>query len=405
MDMTATPETAVPAPPETDHLDQIAPAQPGEEDDDDFSDDPDIIFRREYSKLDTVLLTPSVPLRLYILFVLFFAAFIGGAVIGLVTYPTITVTIVPVSHTITTTAPLDLQIRQLAPVTITTSQTAPTTGHGHQDARTARGMLTLYNGLFTPQTISVGTVFTASNGIKVVTDETVTIPAGNPPFYGQARLSAHAITPGEQGNIPTGEITSTLSNGVLVKNDPFSGGRDARDFQAVAPIDLDTLTSTVKNTLVQQISQAFPLRSGETVYPTTCHFSTTADHGAGEEATTLTVKATYTCKGIVYSQDELQQRATTAFINQTNPGVQYELVSTTPPQVVSLAPFTVRMSGTWVYVLSEDYQQFLAEKIAGDSPKDARAYLLRTGVITRALVPAQLPKDPGHIHFSSLIGA
>lgn len=397
---------------ETDLL-TIAGAEPLRDDDDDaFSNDPEVIFRREYSKLDTIPLCAApqphdepVPMRVYVLFALIFASFIGGAIIGLITYPTVTITVVPVSRQVSLATPLDLPTRQLAPVTLTRSHSAPATGQGHQHARAATGTLTLYNGLFSPQTLSAGTVFTAEDGIQVVTDETVTVPAGNPPTYGEATVSAQAERPGAAGNIQAGALHATVSNGVFVNNlVSFTGGSDARDFQAVAQTDLTTLISTLRNTLVQQIPQAFPLRSGETVYPTPCQFSATADHGVGDEATTVTVKAAYTCKGIAYNQDELEQQATAALTSQTNPGANYELVNWTPPQVVSVTPLTVRLSGTWVYVLPPDYEQFLAQQIAGQSPEDAHAYLLHTGFVRRATVPAALPKDPGHIHFLILIG-
>lgn len=234
----------------------------------------------------------------------------------------------------------------------------------------------------------------------------MTIPTANTQQVGAASILAHARQVGSAGNIHALDIDGAISSDLLAKNlTAFSGGQDARDYQAVTRADLTTLTSTLTTALVQQLPQAFNLHTGESVTPANCHFSTTADHNVGDEATTVTVKATYTCKGIAYNQNNLEQKATAAFTDQTNPGAPYELLNTSQPQVISLAPFTVRISGTWVYVLSQDYKQFLAEKVAGDSPQDARAYLLRTGVIIRASVPAPLPKDPGHIHFLLLMGA
>lgn len=390
---------------DTDHLDQNAPPVLSGEDDDYFSADPEVIFRREYSRLDTVPLKVPVPVRVYVLFLLIFASFLGGVILGLVTYPTVTITLVPVSTTVTYTTSLAIPTQSLAPVTITKSQTVPTTGHGHQDARRATGILTFYNGLFTPQTVYAGTVFTASNGVQVVTAGTVTIPAGHPPSYGQASVTASAQTPGTQGNIAYAQVNTTLANGVLVKNEAFSGGRESRDFQAVAKADLESLSATLKTALAQAIPQAFTLLSGETVTPTGCHVTTSADHGPGDEATTITMKAAETCKGVAYNTQEVETKATAIFTQQTNPGANYELLSTTQPQVLQIAPVTVRMSGTWVYTLSADYEQFLAQQIAGDNPQDARAYLLHTGVLTKVTVPAPLPKDPGHIHFILLIGA
>ena len=387
----------------TEYLDQKT-GQP-EEDEEYFSTDPEVIFRREYSKLDTIILVLPVSMRLYMLFFLIFASFLAGSIIGLVTYPTVTVTIVPVSKTVILTTQLDLPTHQLAPVTITKSQTAPTTGKGHQNAAAAGGTLTFYNGKFSSQMIPAGTIYTGSDGVKIVTSETLTIPAAQPPQFAVASTYAYALRPGAKGNITAGDINLALSSDLLVKNlTAFTGGHNARDFQAVAQADLNTLTMILKTALVERILQAFSLQPGETVTPTDCRYSTTADHGPGEEATTVTMKASYTCKGIAYNTQELERKAVAVFTTQILPGAQYELLNTSHPQVIKINPLTVEVSGTWVYTLSQDYKQFLAERIAGDSPQDAKAYLLRTGFIIQATIPGQLPKDPGHIHFQILVG-
>ncbi len=126
---------------------QLTTTQEQEEEEDYFSTDPDVIFRREYSKLETIPLKqaePTTPWPSLLLFAAFFLSVVGGAVLGIVTYPTVTIDLVPVTKRVTITAQLPLlQTRMLAPVTLTKTETAPTTGHGHQDARTATGHLTL----------------------------------------------------------------------------------------------------------------------------------------------------------------------------------------------------------------------------------------------------------------------
>ncbi len=371
-----------------------------------LDDDPEEIFLRAVAEIDTQPLPPQPEIcwPLVIVALLFFFSFVGGSVIGLLTYPTVTIDVVPVTRSATLTTPLALTTRTLAPVTLTRAGTAPTTGHGHQDARPARGTLTLYNGLFTAQTVPVGTVFTGSDGVKVATEATVTIPAGNPPSYGQASVEAHALHIGSVGNIAAGDITTTVSSGVLVKNGPFRGGRDARDFQAVAQPDLAHLTLALKITLNQQMPLAFVLRPGEAVQPTTCTFKSTPNHQVGDEAQTVTLQTIETCKGVAYNRDQLSQQATTLFMRQTAPGANYHLIGEVQTQLVSVTPVTVSCRGWWAYILSPDYEQFLAQQIAGDSPQQAQKYLLRTGFLTRATVPDKLPPDPAHIHFQVLIG-
>ena len=339
---------------------------------------------------------------------LLFCSMIGGAVLGIVTYPSVTIDLVPVSRRVTLTAQLaHLPTRSLAPVSITETLRQPTTGRGHQDATHATGSITLYNGRFAPQTITGGSVLTASGGIRVATDQTVTIPAASPQQVGVASVAAHALQAGRPGNIPALAINVAISGDLLAKNlAAFSRGNNARDYPAVAKADIATLTAALEHALAERIVRAFALAPGEAVTPTRCTFVETTDHALGQEAAVLTETARYTCTGVAYSTQALQQTATTAFTAAARPGARYELVGGVHTRVISVSPaVTASIGGLWVYRLSEGDEQYLAQQLAGESQAQARASLLATGFITQASVPAgPLPKDPGHIHFAILIG-
>jgi hypothetical protein len=369
-------------------------------------DDPEEIFLRAVAEIDTQPLPPPQEIcwPLVILALVFFFSFVGGSVIALVTYPTVTIEVVPVTRSATLTTPLVLPTRTLAPVSLSQSLTVATTGQGHQDARAATGILTFYNGLFTAQTIPRGTVFTGQDGVQVAIDAAVTIPAANPPQFAQASISAHALHAGIAGNIAAGAITTTVANGVLVKNSQLSGGQEARDFQAVAQADLAAVTAQVKATFAQEMPHAFTLAPAEAVLPTKCLFKLTANHRVGAEASALTVNATEDCTGLAYNREQLTQRATALFSAQTAPGAHYQLIGEAQVQIIRVAPLTVSCRGLWVYTLSQDEEQFLAEQIAGETPQQAMKYLLETGFLTRATVPGKLPRDPAHIHFQVFIG-
>lgn len=369
-------------------------------------DDPEEIFLKAVAEIETqpLPLRPEVCWPLVFLTLICFLSFVGGTIIALITYPTVTIEVMPVTKRITFTTQLSLATHVLAPVTLTKSDMLPTTGKGYQDAKAASGTLTFYNGQATAQTVPNGTVFTGTGGIKVSTDQAAAIPQGNPPTYGQASVTAHALVPGSAGNIARGDINTTIALAVFVKNSAFAGGQNQRDYQAVAQSDQDRLTVQLRNTLARDIPQAFPLATGEQVFSTDCVFKASPNHQIGEEANTLTVRATEICKGTAYNTEQLTQRATTLFIAQTTPGMQYQLVGSVQVQVVSVTPLTVSCRGLWTYTLSQDYEQFLAEQIAGDSPQQARKYLLHTGFLTRATVPDKLPQDPAHIHFQVFIG-
>jgi hypothetical protein len=155
---------------------------------------------------------------------------------------------------------------------------------------------------------------------------------------------------------------------VFVKNSTFAGGQNQRDYRAVAQRDQDQLSVPLSNMLAQKLPQAFPLVSGEQVFPMHCAFRIAPNHQVGAEASALTVTATETCTGIAYNSEQLRQRATALFTQQTSPGAQYQLLGEVQVGVVSATPLTISCRGLWVYTLSQDYEQFLAEQIAGHTP-------------------------------------
>src|SRR5713101_5667999 len=73
-------------------------------------DDPEEIFLRAVAEIDTQPLPPQQEIcwPLVIVTLLFFFSFVGGSVIALVTYPTVTIEVVPVSRSATLTMPLAL---------------------------------------------------------------------------------------------------------------------------------------------------------------------------------------------------------------------------------------------------------------------------------------------------------
>ena len=378
---------------------------------DDEDDSPDVIFFRAVAEIPTQPLnrhfTPQWELNRQIerecAFALFLFLLLATAIVRIINQPVITVTLVPVHQAVTT--PITTATRTLSPVTITRTLTAPTTGHGHQDATRATGTLTFYKGSLNPQTIAGSTLFTGSSGIQIVTDEPVTIPAANPPQFGQATVSAHAVHVGSQGNIPSDAVHVALSSDLLVKNlVAFTGGRGARDFQAAAQRDLDSLTAKLQHILSQAIPQAFSVALDESVTPTNCSNSSSANHAPGEEARAVTMNASQTCSAVVYSQADLTQKATIAF-NATRPGKHYELANGVRITILSITPFTVRLSGSWAYAITQDDEQFLAQQIQGDTPKEARAHLFKTGFVSRVtMTRTDFLPDFYHIKFLILTG-
>jgi hypothetical protein len=253
--------------------------------------------------------------------------------------------------------------RILAPLTLSQSATIATTGRGHQDAQTATGTVTFYNGLSTSQSVAIGTVLTGQDGISIATDQAVTIPPANPPSLGETSVNAHAINAGSSGNIQTGDINTTLATGLFAKNTaPFSGGQDERNYSFVTKTDIENAAIPLKAAVTQSVAAALQtqLKEAEQLVTFPCAPNVSADHAAGEEASSVKVTATLICIGVAYSENTLQQQATKLLTAQAlktvGPGfILYGATQITISHAIPTRPtptFVLSLSGTWTYTLS-----------------------------------------------------
>ena len=329
--------------------------------------------------------------------------FLLGSIYLAITYPHTLIILYTKAIPAHLTATLDVPTRAVAPVTLTRSATAPTTGTGHQDASAATGVVTFYNGLSIIQSVPSGTVFTGRDGERITTDQTANIPPNAPPEDGYVTVIAHALTLGMRGNIAAHDVALALSSSLTVKNlTPFTGGRNARTFRAVAAKDLQTLTVTLNETVAQAFLTAFPLQPGEAAIPTNCMTKATPTHYIGEEAQSVTLTIAKTCSAVAYHQSELTRAASAAF-TQAQPGKPYHVVGSIETTVQQVSPLTVTITGKWAYTFTPAYEQLLAQHIQGDSPAKAQAYLLNTGVISYASIPNTLA-SADYINFLVLVG-
>ncbi len=328
--------------------------------------------------------------------------------------PIATITIIPKSQKITLTGTLQLG-RLVSPISLSQTATAPTTGKGHQIARSATGTLTFYNGSFSTQTVYAGTVYTANNGVQVVTDSTVTIPPDNPPMNGQAATTAYAITPGVQGNIPALAINGTVSNAVFVKNlRAFTGGQDERYFQTVTKKDIATVVTTLETTLTPSMQGALQgqLHTGEALQQLPCTPAVTADHHPGDETTQVKVTVSETCSAIAYNTQQLAIRVTQLLTHQAlrRLGTGYSLIPTVQVTVTQgtlrqqkTATITFIAQGTWVYAIDNIKQQHIKTLITGKTRREALQLLSSLPGIEKVSTSwdenTKLPKNPGNIYF------
>jgi Baseplate J-like protein len=337
--------------------------------------------------------------------------------------PIVTVTLVPKSQEVTLITTLQFG-RLLAPITLSQTATAPTTGKGHQDARSATGILTFYNGQLSVQTVPARTILTGTDGVQIVTDQDATIPAldptANPPTVGQITVSAHAINPGMSGNIPAYDISQPCClASVIAKNTAaFHGGANERNFQTVTKSDIDVTAGQLKDTLNLSAQGALQgeLKAGEALASQTCSPAVSSNHQAGDEATSVKVTSTLTCSGIAYNAQVLDTKATELLIStafkQLGPG--YSLFGTIRVTVNHAIPthntptLVFSIQGLWVFAISNKEQERIKRLIKGHTKQEALHILASLPGIEKASMNwddnTKLPRDSRYIHLVLIAG-
>jgi hypothetical protein len=378
--------------PESDIVDATpapAPAQP--------ADGPSVVFTVATVFFYVGILFSAIALQLYLAF----------------NPPVANVTIIPKTQTVTLTGTLQLG-RLLPRVKLYQAQTVPTTGKGHQDATRAAGELVVYNGQSTEQEIPSGALFTGTDGVQVATDVTITVPASNPPTFGQATVSAHAVNPGARGNIEPGDINATVAIAVIAKNPAsFSGGQDARDFQTVAKADIANAAAPLKTTLASAMQGALQgeLKQGEELLSLPCSPTVESNHQIGDKATKVQVTVALTCNGVGYDSQQLKTKAAQLLTYQAerNLGAGYSLLGDIQvtdiraifPHTTPVLAFSSR--GTWAYGLSVASQEHLKHLIAGRTTQEALRILSSLPGIQSVSIhwdqSTKLPKDARLIHY------
>ncbi len=356
----------------------------------------------------------------FLYFLLILLLFLGldsanTALIALFT-PTVHVTIIPQTKTVSTTATLPLasiHARVLPGLTLIQSQNAPATGHGHQDAKAASGIVTFYNGLSTSQVVAIGTVLTGQDGISIATDQAVTIPPANPPSLGEISVTAHAVHAGTSGNIQTGDVNTTLATGLFAKNTaPFSGGQDERNFTFVKSSDIEHAIDALIPKLLQseQAALTSQLQPQEQLVSPTCKPTITSNHQPGDEARAVQVTVSESCNAIAYNKGAAQTQASRLLntLAAKKLGTGYRLfgsVQVAVTQASHTPALVLSLSGIWVYAINE---QAIKNLVAGKPRLEAiRLLSVMPGVehVTIAGIEDNkpLPDDVSHIHLLILV--
>jgi hypothetical protein len=338
-----------------------------------------------------------------------------------------TMTITPTSQHLTSTyiitavtknpdaAQLQIGARQMSS-TMTKSVTVKATGHGHQDATYAKGILT-FSDLSAPLPVG-GYRLAGASGVVVQFWIGVSLPTSV-----HLHVLAQAQHAGASGNIPAYDIDGQYGTGNVtfyVQNpEPFTDGQDASDYTYVQASDISApaagmvnqLTTDTQNAVKKQIqAQEQPVGNIQVTS------KTSTNHQVNDKASVVTVTVTATAKGEMYKPSDAQALAMKTLQSDaaTKLGSNYVLVGTTiaaPPTIQSIGndgtiTLTVKTEGMWVYHFSNAQLNNMAQSIAGKTQDDALAILSKEqGVNTASIATSggwgtALPTTPGNISFN-----
>ena len=287
-------------------------------------------------------------------------------------------------------------VRQLTS-TKTATDTVNTTGHTQTAAAAAAGTLTFTNGSLAPFNVASGTQFSTPNGVVVVNDKDVTIPAASPGTVGRMTVNAHALNQGVAGNItplaidqpccnPTGEIRVQNQNA-------FTGGQDDQDYHFLQQKDVDGVTNAHQTRLKSDAQNDIKgqTKPGEQLLadidcndPKTTADVTPGDQGPGKNVTTAHVTVSVSCSAQVFDANATQSIAENALKQKAmqDPGTGYVLAGRIITQVQSSrtqqdgsVTFQVSAKGIWYYQWTDTMKQDLLNQIKGKSATQAQTIL------------------------------
>ncbi len=131
------------------------------------------------------------------------------------------------------------------------------TGIKSYPAEQAHGTLTITNGSILATELPKGLILTGKDGVEVVTDAAVFVPAGSADGYGFATVSAHAAVSGVSGNIAPYQIDSVENSSIYIRNlHPFTGGKDEYSVTVETTQDRQTATNAARTSLAAQVAMS-----------------------------------------------------------------------------------------------------------------------------------------------------
>lgn len=314
-------------------------------------------------------------------------------------------------------------------ITFTTpaqTKTVPASGHGHQNATAAKGILT-FSQVGQNSNIQTGQTLTGFDGIQIITDQAFSINVGQ-----TVDVPAHAVSAGSCCNIGAFDInyqadvidvqTNQTKTTVFVANkQPFSGGQDAFDYNFVKQSDIDGVANTFVNQLTKDAQAGVEKQVKSNQQPAAdmqCKPNIKPDHKVNDRVDNVTVNVTVTCSREYFVPQEVQNAALGAFKNdaQTKFGSNYMLsgnaVINVPSTGTALSDgsvtFQVKVDGIWYYHFTDSQQQQIIQNILGKSQSSANDVLIHTPGVSKATIATAggigwaIPTSPPSIKFVAI---
>ncbi|GAC1350324.1 MAG: hypothetical protein NVSMB27_31730 [Ktedonobacteraceae bacterium] len=272
---------------------------------------------------------------------------------------------------------------------------------GTHPAQQATGTLTFSNGLGIPQTVrAVDAVFQVGS-VQIKVNNNIVIPAASPGGRGVVTVAAFATPAGGAGNIGAFAINQfccSNNSSISVQNQSaFMNGRDP--YTVVQQSDIDNAANPLAAQIRPGALSSFnALKHANEQFVSTpqCTSNVTPDHNAGDRATSVTVKVTVTCSGVVYDQsgpggvqavaETILKGEASADITKNDPTANpadYALQENTFVAKVTQATIDknknvilqVNADGIWVYQYTPAKLAQLKTLIAGKSSDTAKTLL------------------------------
>ena len=292
----------------------------------------------------------------------------------------------------------------------------PATGADFVPSSVSKGTLTFYNDSATPLTFAAGSIYTDLHGVQITNDVGGTVPAGNPdttpPTWRAVTVPAHAVSPGQAGNIAKADINTWKTMGqkgsfVVQNNVAFTGGQDAQTYAILQQSDLTNATNSMEGTIYRDAQTALlaQVQPGEKLSGTPqCSSTVHFNHTAGERVAEAIASFSAQCSAEVYDMQAvhslatalLQQKIATAHMSFQKPTNTFSITVLQADVVDAQGTIALRVDaeGLYVYQFSPAQKNTLASLVAGKSSQDAQALLLKQAGVNAVAI--QITGGDGH---------